>query len=63
LDTIVSVDAHFLTFCRSVCSYARPGQVKVIPNGVDASFFVPSPGSAGKRAAEAAGCGSCILAA
>jgi len=49
LDTIVSVDAHFLTFCRSVCSYARPGQVKVIPNGVDASFFVPSPGSAGKR--------------
>ncbi|MCM3785468.1 glycosyltransferase family 4 protein [Neobacillus mesonae] len=41
LDTIVSVDSHFLTFCRAVCTYHNSRQIILIPNSVDTSRFKP----------------------
>lgn len=38
---IVSVDSHFLTYCRSVCHYFDPLKVELIPNSVDTSRFYP----------------------
>lgn len=42
LTRIVSVDSHFLTFCRSVCHYLNPEQVILLPNAVDTKHFIPS---------------------
>lgn len=42
LETIVSVDSHFQTFCRAVCSYDEPDRIRVIPNAVDTARFVPA---------------------
>ncbi len=42
LEKIVSVDSHFQTYCRSVCSYEGTGRIRVIPNAVDTSRFVPA---------------------
>jgi glycosyltransferase involved in cell wall biosynthesis len=41
LERIVSVDSHFLTYCRSACNYWDQGKVKLIPNAVDTSVFTP----------------------
>jgi len=41
LDCVVSVDSHFLTFCRAVCSYADPDKVLLLPNCVDTGHFTP----------------------
>ncbi|MFD0673328.1 glycosyltransferase family 4 protein [Cohnella sp. GCM10027633] len=46
LDPIVSVDSHFQTYCRSVCSYEDANRIVVIPNAVDTSAFVPRSASA-----------------
>ncbi|MGC5774646.1 glycosyltransferase [Paenibacillus pabuli] len=43
LVRIVSVDSHFQTFCRAACMFTDPGQVVLIPNAVDTSFFTPAP--------------------
>lgn len=43
LVRIVSVDSHFQTFCRAACTFADPGQVVLIPNAVDTSYFTPAP--------------------
>ncbi|MDQ6422466.1 glycosyltransferase family 4 protein [Paenibacillus sp. LHD-117] len=42
LDRIVSVDSHFLTFCRSACAYTDPEKVILIPNSVDTGYFKPA---------------------
>lgn len=42
LVRIVSVDSHFLTFCKAVCSYTDPEQVVLLPNAVDTCHFTPS---------------------
>ncbi|MBE9915706.1 glycosyltransferase family 4 protein [Paenibacillus donghaensis] len=41
LQKIVSVDSHFLTFCRSVCQYSDPDQIILLPNAVDTERFAP----------------------
>lgn len=41
LDRVVSVDSHFLTFCRAVCSYSEPDKVVLLPNSVDTGYFTP----------------------
>ncbi|MEK5059734.1 glycosyl transferase family 1 [Paenibacillus sp. FSL H7-0326] len=41
LDTLVSVDSHFLTYCRAACTYQDPHQVVLIPNSVDTEYFKP----------------------
>lgn len=41
LDCVVSVDSHFLTFCRAVCSYSNPDKIVLLPNSVDTSYFTP----------------------
>ncbi|WP_211747297.1 glycosyltransferase family 4 protein [Paenibacillus sp. Marseille-Q4541] len=41
LETVVSVDSHFLTFCRAVCTYKNPQQIILIPNAVDTDYFKP----------------------
>ncbi|WP_440114139.1 glycosyltransferase family 4 protein [Paenibacillus sp. QZ-Y1] len=43
LIRIVSVDSHFQTFCRAACTFNDPGQVVLIPNTVDTSYFTPAP--------------------
>ncbi|UPK43716.1 glycosyltransferase family 4 protein [Paenibacillus pabuli] len=43
LVCIVSVDSHFQTFCRAACTFTDPGQVVLIPNAVDTSYFTPAP--------------------
>lgn len=43
LVRIVSVDSHFQTFCRAACTFTDPGQVVLIPNAVDTSYFTPAP--------------------
>ncbi|MFC4303578.1 glycosyltransferase family 4 protein [Cohnella boryungensis] len=52
LSVVVSVDSHFLTYCRSVCRFSGSGHIKVIPNSVDTAFFVPrsNDGGAGNAA-------------
>ncbi|OXM85067.1 glycosyltransferase family 4 protein [Paenibacillus rigui] len=41
LSRIVTVDSHFLSFCRSACSYADPDQIVLLPNAVDTDYFSP----------------------
>jgi glycosyltransferase involved in cell wall biosynthesis len=41
LEQIVSVDSHFLTYCRSACHYWDLRKVKLIPNAVDTTVFTP----------------------
>ncbi|GIP42338.1 glycosyl transferase family 1 [Paenibacillus sp. J45TS6] len=41
LETIVSVDSHFLTFCRAVCTFNDPQKIILIPNAVDTHYFKP----------------------
>lgn len=41
LKKIVSVDSHFLTFCRASCTFADPNQVVLLPNAVDTAWFTP----------------------
>ncbi|MDR6999288.1 glycosyltransferase family 4 protein [Neobacillus niacini] len=41
LKRIVSVDSHFLTFCRSVCTFQDPEQIVLLPNAVDTQKFTP----------------------
>ena len=41
LERIVSVDSHFLTYCRSNCHYWDLSKVKLIPNAVDTTLFTP----------------------
>ncbi|WP_077624192.1 glycosyltransferase family 4 protein [Sediminibacillus massiliensis] len=41
LGKIVSVDSHFLTYCRSTCQYTNPGKIELIPNFVDIKRFIP----------------------
>lgn len=41
LDRVVSVDSHFLTFSRAVCSYEDVTKVVLLPNSVDTSRFLP----------------------
>ncbi|EIJ78039.1 glycosyl transferase group 1 [Bacillus methanolicus PB1] len=41
LKRIVSVDSHFLTFCRSVCTFSDPEQIVLLPNAVDTQEFIP----------------------
>ncbi len=42
LETIVSVDSHFLTYCRSVCFFQNQEKIKLIPNFVDIEAFAPA---------------------
>lgn len=49
LDRIVSVDSHFLTFCRSVCSYEDFTKVVLMPNSVDTRRFRPSETSSSDK--------------
>ncbi|WP_246239636.1 glycosyltransferase [Paenibacillus anseongensis] len=42
LKRIVSVDSHFLSFCRSVCSYSNADKVLLLPNSVDTAHFTVS---------------------
>lgn len=42
LERIVSVDSHFLSYCRSACQYWDLSKVKLIPNAVDTTVFTPS---------------------
>ncbi|MBM7553171.1 glycosyltransferase [Thalassobacillus pellis] len=42
LSKIVSVDSHFLTYCRSTCRYSDPEKIELIPNFVDTARFTPS---------------------
>jgi glycosyltransferase involved in cell wall biosynthesis len=41
LKRIVSVDSHFLTYCRSVCTFSDPEQIVLLPNAVDTQEFTP----------------------
>lgn len=41
LERIVTVDSHFLTYCRSACQYWDVDKVKLIPNAVDTTLFTP----------------------
>ncbi|MWV42300.1 glycosyltransferase [Paenibacillus sp. HJL G12] len=41
LKRIVSVDSHFLTFCRAVCQYPDPDQIVLLPNAVDTAWYTP----------------------
>ncbi|KPL57692.1 glycosyltransferase family 4 protein [Rossellomorea vietnamensis] len=42
LRKIVSVDSHFLSYCRSTCFYEDNEKVELIPNFVDTKRFTPS---------------------
>ena len=42
LSKIVSVDSHFLSYCRSTCFYEDHEKVELIPNFVDTDRFIPS---------------------
>ncbi|KIL40214.1 glycosyl transferase family 1 [Gordoniibacillus kamchatkensis] len=42
LKRIVSVDSHFVTFCRAVCSFDDPERVVLLPNAVDTEEYVPA---------------------
>ncbi|ATY85258.1 glycosyl transferase family 1 [Kyrpidia spormannii] len=44
LQRIVSVDSHFVTYCRSVCTFNDPRKLVFIPNHVDTRRFRPDPG-------------------
>lgn len=44
LKRIVSVDSHFLTFCRSVCVFSDPNQIVLLPNAVNTQEFTPKEG-------------------
>ncbi|MCF8567608.1 glycosyltransferase family 4 protein [Alicyclobacillus tolerans] len=46
LDQVVSVDSHFLTFSRAVCSYEDIDKVVLLPNSVDTHRFRPRESSA-----------------
>ncbi|PFG12719.1 glycosyltransferase family 4 protein [Bacillus sp. es.036] len=46
LSKIVSVDSHFLSYCRSVCHYDDPEKIELIPNFVDTEKFVPGDAKA-----------------
>lgn len=48
LDRIISVDSHFLTFCRAVCSFQDPEKVVLLPNSVDTGHFIPREQEAGE---------------
>lgn len=39
LSNIVTVDSHFLTYCRSSCFYQEVEKIKLIPNFVDTQQF------------------------
>jgi glycosyltransferase involved in cell wall biosynthesis len=41
LKKVVSVDSHFLTYCRSVCTFSDPEQIALLPNSVDTKQFTP----------------------
>ncbi|MCS7459581.1 glycosyltransferase family 4 protein [Paenibacillus doosanensis] len=41
LSKIVTVDSHFQTYCRSVCTYNDPERIELIPNAVDTGYFCP----------------------
>ncbi|WP_260858671.1 glycosyltransferase family 4 protein [Fictibacillus phosphorivorans] len=41
LSKLVSVDSHFLTYCRSTSFYTDCEKVELIPNFVDTTQFVP----------------------
>ncbi|NRD79499.1 glycosyltransferase family 4 protein [Bacillus sp. BRMEA1] len=41
LSKIVSVDSHFLSYCRSVCYYYDPEKIELIPNFVETERFMP----------------------
>ncbi|MFH5186172.1 glycosyltransferase family 4 protein [Paenibacillus sp. TAB 01] len=41
LSRVISVDSHFLSFCRSVCSFTDPEQIVLLPNAVDTDRFAP----------------------
>jgi glycosyltransferase involved in cell wall biosynthesis len=41
LKKIVSVDSHFLSFCRAACQYSEAEQVVLLPNSVDTDHFRP----------------------
>ncbi|MBX6394688.1 MAG: glycosyltransferase family 4 protein [Alicyclobacillaceae bacterium] len=43
LDRIVSVDSHFLSYCRSVCVFEDPDKIVLLPNAVDTARFRPNP--------------------
>ncbi|QHT63566.1 glycosyltransferase family 4 protein [Paenibacillus lycopersici] len=40
LDRIVTVDSHFQTYCRSVCTFDDPEKLVLLPNAVDTAWFV-----------------------
>lgn len=42
LNKIVTVDSHFLTYCRSVCQYTETAKIELIPNSVDTYEYTPS---------------------
>ncbi|MDI3257379.1 MAG: glycosyltransferase family 4 protein [Kyrpidia sp.] len=42
LERIVSVDSHFLSYCRSVCVFDDPGKLVLLPNAVDTGHFRPN---------------------
>ncbi|MDI3328033.1 MAG: glycosyltransferase family 4 protein [Alicyclobacillaceae bacterium] len=43
LERIVSVDSHFITFCRSTCVYEDEKKIVVLPNAVDTRRYRPDP--------------------
>lgn len=42
LNRIVTVDSHFLTYCRAVCSFSDPEQLVLLPNAVDTKEYAPA---------------------
>ncbi|WP_028550516.1 glycosyltransferase family 4 protein [Paenibacillus sp. UNC451MF] len=42
LKRIISVDSHFLTYCRAVCSFSDPEQIVLLPNAVDTKEYTPA---------------------
>ncbi|WP_282938431.1 glycosyltransferase family 4 protein [Paenibacillus sp. RC67] len=42
LNRIITVDSHFLTYCRAVCSFTDPEQIVLLPNAVDTKEYVPA---------------------
>nr|WP_239565928.1 glycosyltransferase [Paenibacillus sacheonensis] len=47
LDRLVSVDSHFQTYCRAVCTFDDPEKLVLLPNAVDTAWFTGKDAEAG----------------
>nr|WP_240546668.1 glycosyltransferase family 4 protein [Paenibacillus artemisiicola] len=56
LDRLVSVDSHFQTYCRAVCTFDDPEKLVLLPNAVDTAWFAGADeGTAAAAGTEADG--------